>query len=46
MRLLKEQLLENPQIESVGLTNTRIGEWFQQGYFQHGNFQWDGAAWY
>ena len=25
MRLLKEQLLENPQIESVGLTNTRIG---------------------
>jgi putative ABC transport system permease protein len=26
MRLLKEQLLENPQIESAGLTNTRIGE--------------------
>ncbi|MCP4314073.1 MAG: FtsX-like permease family protein [Bacteroidetes bacterium] len=25
MRLLKEQLLENPQIESAGLTNTRIG---------------------
>ncbi len=26
MRLLKEQLLENPQIESAGLTNTNIGE--------------------
>lgn len=25
MRLLKEQLLENPQIKSVGLTNTRVG---------------------
>ena len=25
MRLLKEQLLENPQIESAGLTNTRVG---------------------
>ncbi len=25
MRLLKELLLENPQIESAGLTNTRIG---------------------
>jgi putative ABC transport system permease protein len=25
MRLLKEQLLENPQIKSAGLTNTRIG---------------------
>jgi putative ABC transport system permease protein len=25
MRLMKEQVLENPQIESAGLTNTRIG---------------------
>jgi len=25
MRLLKDQLLENPQVESAGLTNTRMG---------------------
>ena len=34
MRLLKEQLLENPQIEYAGLTNTRIGEGSGKVIFQ------------
>jgi putative ABC transport system permease protein len=34
MRLLKEQVLENPQIESAGLTNTRIGDGSGKVIFQ------------
>jgi len=34
MRLLKEQLLENPQIEHAGITNTRIGEGSGKVIFQ------------
>jgi putative ABC transport system permease protein len=34
MRLLKEQLLENPQIENAGITNTRIGEGSGKVIFQ------------
>jgi putative ABC transport system permease protein len=34
MRLLKEKLLENPQIESAGLTDTRIGEGSGKVIFQ------------
>jgi putative ABC transport system permease protein len=34
MRVLKEQLLENPQIESTGLTNTRIGDGSGKVIFQ------------
>jgi len=34
MSLLKEQLLENPQIEYAGLTNTRIGEGSGKVIFQ------------
>jgi len=34
MQVLKEQLLENPQIESAGLTNTRIGDGSGKVIFQ------------
>jgi putative ABC transport system permease protein len=34
MRLLKEQLLENPQIENAALTNTRIGNGSSKVIFQ------------
>jgi putative ABC transport system permease protein len=34
MRLMKEQVLENPQIESAGLTNTRIGNGSGKVIFQ------------
>ena len=34
MRVLKEKLLENPQIENAGLTNTRIGEGSGKVIFQ------------
>ena len=34
MRLLKEQVLENPMIESAGLTNTRIGNGSGKVIFQ------------
>ncbi len=34
MRLLKEQLIENPRIQHVGLTNTRIGDGSSKVIFQ------------
>jgi putative ABC transport system permease protein len=33
MRVLKDQLLENPQIEYAGLTNTRVGNGSSKGIF-------------